>query len=328
MRVFIANFGLKNYEWKECLARSTIAVMNHPDHHVLWKAGKFEEFIESGLRHRTYRGKTPDRNAVEGWYTDADTFRDTEGDLWIHRANRQIWWTISRPGKMDEYEKTEPKPSLRRTVVSHKPCDRWSNEDGNKRVLEGAHLHPRDLDFFQRPRTLFELKGIHRDYAIALVKGDDLSSWRSDPEWLTEQWYKSQRTKNGGGRRSSAYNRTMKHMMDAAYSAEQDEFEELVLKKTKNKKVRFLTRAAFMRHVDFLYRKQKGRCALTGLELQLIGEHTDTAMLCSLDRKNSDGHYEIDNLQVVCRFANFWKRATEDTDFKRLVDVIRKSPAP
>jgi hypothetical protein len=302
--------------------------MNHPDHHKLWKDGNFSAFIESGLRHQTYRGKKPSRTAVESWYTDADTFRDTKGDLWIHRANKQIWWTISQSGPMAEYEKIEPKPSLRPTVVSHKPCDRWRNDDRKGIALEGANLHLRDLFFFQRPRTLVELEGAHRDYAIALVNGDDLSAWRSQPDWLTPQWRKSKRTNGGGGRRpSAAFKRTIKHMVDAAYSAERDELEELVLRKTKNKKVDFPTREEFASHVEALYYKQKGRCGLTGLELQLKGEHTDEAMLCSLDRKRSDGHYEIDNLQVVCRFVNFWKRATEDTDFKRLIGVIRKSPA-
>jgi hypothetical protein len=43
----------------------------------------------------------------------------------------------------------------------------------------------------------------------------------------------------------------------------------------------------------------------------------------SLDRINSDGHYERGNLQVVCQFVNFWKGATENEEFQRLLALLR-----
>jgi len=42
-----------------------------------------------------------------------------------------------------------------------------------------------------------------------------------------------------------------------------------------------------------------------------------------LDRIDSSGHYELGNLQVVARFINFWKRDTEDFEFRRLLAVVR-----
>lgn len=68
---------------------------------------------------------------------------------------------------------------------------------------------------------------------------------------------------------------------------------------------------------------QEDHCAITGLPLQFRGTHTDINMLPSLDRIDSNGHYERDNLQIVCRFINFWKQASDDRDFRRLLNVVR-----
>jgi len=51
-------------------------------------------------------------------------------------------------------------------------------------------------------------------------------------------------------------------------------------------------------------------------------------MLASLDRIDSQGHYERGNLQLVCRFINFWKQASNDGDFRRLINVVRGIDMP
>ncbi|WP_299844379.1 hypothetical protein [uncultured Jannaschia sp.] len=48
-------------------------------------------------------------------------------------------------------------------------------------------------------------------------------------------------------------------------------------------------------------------------------------MLPSADRIDSSGHYEEANLQLVCRFINFWKQATPDDEFRRLIGIVRDS---
>lgn len=62
---------------------------------------------------------------------------------------------------------------------------------------------------------------------------------------------------------------------------------------------------------------------LTGLVLQYDGEADDRALLCSLDRIDSDGHYEPDNLQVVCQFVIRWKSDSKDLEFRRLLALVR-----
>lgn len=79
------------------------------------------------------------------------------------------------------------------------------------------------------------------------------------------------------------------------------------------------------RIIGGLIEEQGGLCNLTGLPLQWRGSHEDAAMLASLDRVDSDGHYAVGNLQIVCRFANQWKSNTPDGEFRRLLGMVRAS---
>lgn len=91
----------------------------------------------------------------------------------------------------------------------------------------------------------------------------------------------------------------------------------------KQKHQRFADDDAFRQYVEALLARQHGRCKITGLELQFLGQHDDDERIASLDRIDSDGHYEIGNLQVVCRFVNRWKRDDKDQDFRRLMDLLK-----
>ena len=68
---------------------------------------------------------------------------------------------------------------------------------------------------------------------------------------------------------------------------------------------------------------QKDRCALTGLPFQFLGPQCDKNLLPSVDRIDSSGHYERGNLQLVCRFVNFWKQDCDNEEFKRLLLLVR-----
>ncbi|MGE9271086.1 MAG: hypothetical protein ACQKBU_09820 [Verrucomicrobiales bacterium] len=92
--------------------------------------------------------------------------------------------------------------------------------------------------------------------------------------------------------------------------------------KVKNKELR-MSDADLAKLLHQLLEVQGNRCAITGLPLQFRGAHSDENFLPSLDRIDSSGHYEHGNLQIVCRFINFWKQASDDTEFRRLLGVIR-----
>ena len=77
-------------------------------------------------------------------------------------------------------------------------------------------------------------------------------------------------------------------------------------------------------HLRKLMEKQKGRCALTGIKLDLRKEGFDRKLWPSPDRIDSNGHYNAHNLQVVCAFVNGWKGATPDEEFRRLLELVRR----
>lgn len=96
-----------------------------------------------------------------------------------------------------------------------------------------------------------------------------------------------------------------------------------VLTTVKNKELRF-SQVDFEKHVRSLIRDQQSRCALTGLPLDMSKQPLDPNMKPSLDRIDSNGHYEDGNLQVVCQFVNFWKRDSVDSEFRRLLAIVRQ----
>jgi hypothetical protein len=77
------------------------------------------------------------------------------------------------------------------------------------------------------------------------------------------------------------------------------------------------------RHIRELMELQEDRCALTGIPFHFHDDEADSNLLPSPDRIDSQGHYEPGNLQIVCRFVNFWKRATPDDEFVRLLTLVR-----
>lgn len=68
---------------------------------------------------------------------------------------------------------------------------------------------------------------------------------------------------------------------------------------------------------------QGDRCALTGIPFHYAGPDADKQLLPSADRKDSSGHYVPGNIQVVCRFINFWKNAQDNDEFTRLLRLVR-----
>ena len=100
---------------------------------------------------------------------------------------------------------------------------------------------------------------------------------------------------------------------------------QLVPKRIRNKEFRFPSDESLREYILTLVRRQRGRCAISGLKLLDDNNDTDPEMHCSLDRIDSHGHYEQGNLQVVCRFINRWKSSTSDGDFRRLVKLLRQN---
>ncbi len=92
----------------------------------------------------------------------------------------------------------------------------------------------------------------------------------------------------------------------------------------KNKELR-MTADELEKLLGSLLDRQKNLCSLTDIPFRFEGPEEDANLLPSVDRINSDGHYEKGNLQVVCRFINFWKSNSDNAEFQRLLALVRES---
>ena len=102
---------------------------------------------------------------------------------------------------------------------------------------------------------------------------------------------------------------------------------QIVERRIKNKELR-MNVAELGKVIAELLDRQGGRCALTGIPFHFRGSEADSNLLPSVDRIDSDGHYETDNLQIVCRFVNSWKSDTSDEEFRRLLLLVRGEEGP
>jgi hypothetical protein len=97
---------------------------------------------------------------------------------------------------------------------------------------------------------------------------------------------------------------------------------QIVQRTVKNKETT-MTAAELERLIASLLDIQGDRCALTGIAFQFHGQSGDKNLLPSADRIDSSGHYEAENIQVVCQFINFWKGDRDNAEFRRLLMLVR-----
>ncbi|MGQ5718434.1 hypothetical protein [Pseudochrobactrum asaccharolyticum] len=122
---------------------------------------------------------------------------------------------------------------------------------------------------------------------------------------------------------NSDLSKEIKRMVDTAFNTAKNADGSLTTSKKKIKDAESFTKKSLFEYIEQLIETQKGKCALTGLTLFYDGNHTDDARRVSLDRIDSNGHYEKGNLQVVCKFANNWKGANDNAEFLRLIRLIQ-----
>lgn len=324
MRVFIANFGRENYEWPRCLERNTIATMNSEEVHAFWERGEREAYIDYCIRNlKTAAGITPTRPVASRWFNLMTIVAETSGDVWIHREKEILWWTVSRAAAPTFEIEDDPKPlagGSARVYVCHKSCEPWSSKNKAGNRLEWTGLHPRAREFLFTEGTLQQLSDDNAAYARALIDADDLNVWHSRSDWKE----KSLTVGNGPGTAYNARQKSVWEIANQVVSTADNSKGQKALTTIKNKELR-MSKEELIQYVNSLIDSQDGLCALTGIKFQFRGEHDDDDLLCSLDRIDSDGHYEKGNLQVVCRFINRWKSNDDNANFKRLIDQVRSS---
>ncbi len=322
MKVYIANFGKGNYAWKKCKAMPSVASMNIENVQEFWEKGDKQGYINYLLDHaKTALGKPIPKQLASRWFNLMTIVSETNDDIWIHRDHSTLWWakTTAKPANITKVHLRHP-TRMEAVYECHKPCTEWRNKDGAGRKLNWDSLHPKAKDFLSTESTLQELSEDNAKYALSLINGEDLSTWHNNPKWKERQsTAKTTPVKASSSREIS--------IGDMAYQAEttsKNANGQTVERKIKNKNFVFNNTQELEEYLKDILESQQDRCALSGLPLQFKGTHDDEEMLCSLDRIDSDGHYEPGNLQIVCRFINFWKRDSKNEEFSRLLEEVRK----
>lgn len=294
--------------------------MNTEASHLFWVNNDREGFIRFQIEHaKKTTGLVVTRPVASRWFNLMTVITQTEGDIWIHREKDQLWWTQSTNIPHDITLDVEPTAEGEQQVyICHKPCMSWSNHSKKGRRLEWHGLHPKAQEFLFTEGTLQKLSDDNADYARALVAGDDLSPWHRRSQWRT----KLETTKRHPVTSFNAAQRAAVRMAMAAFATASQSNGQAISRKVKNKEVHF-TKEALEKYLLDLLKAQEYLCAVTDLPLQLDGRNDDVEFLPSLDRIDSDRHYEEGNLQIVCRFINRWKCDDEDENFRRLIEIIR-----
>jgi hypothetical protein len=321
MRVFIANFGKGNYSWEECKQRPSIATMNDADVQQFWLANDRASYVAFTTKHKmTAHGDPAPPQLASRWFNLMTIIAESSGDLWVHSDGEDIWWTVSsdQAAEIDEEPRAVPYQS-QKVYECHKPCAPWSNRARNGHRLTWNSIHPKAKDFLTTESTLQELSSGYAGYVQALINGEDPDAWHSLPAWRDKlKLAKTQPVRNFSAVQMSIADMAMQAEKTARLANGQT-----VERLAKIKNFGFMDRYELERYLRDLLEAQESRCALSGLPLQFQSAHDDEQMLCSLDRIDSNSHYERGNLQIVCRFTNFWKKNMDDQEFKRLITVVK-----
>ena len=140
----------------------------------------------------------------------------------------------------------------------------------------------------------------------------------SRPDWREAE----ARAKHGAVNTADARVKAILGMVMTAQATAKGANGQTVERTMKNKEFRFSTREEAEIYLDDMMREQDELCAFTDMRLQYF-DGADPEYRPSLDRIDSNGHYEPGNLKIVCRFANRWKGAGDDALFRRLIGDLR-----
>jgi hypothetical protein len=323
MAVYIANFGYQNWLWAECLNRGTIASMNEVESFALWEKGDREGYIQNRLKTKTAAGITPTVPVASRWFNLMTIISKSMDDIWLHRDTEYIWWTTSLNEPPKYERRKEPVGRLRELVICHKPCTAWKRESIQGNALPWSGLHPKAKDFLSTEATLQKLSPANSEYVLALIYGTPLSKWYELPEWKNK--IAASKSKAGAGVVYNDEQKAIYRMAETAFQTSEYSNGQEVRRTVKNKDMKFNSKEELHQYIAALLRDQEKTCALTELQLNMLEKEGDPQLRASLDRIDSNGHYEVGNLQVVCKFANKWKSDFDNTEFLRLMSIVKSS---
>lgn len=179
----------------------------------------------------------------------------------------------------------------------------------------------------RQPATVHKCRGTTK---IAHVKLDGSDTQQTEQvrafiEYLSRKLSSYQSHSKVSVGTSSALDTSISRMIaNAKGAANQSGSESVTVHK--HKEVRFESDELFEDYLEQLHEAQAGLCALSDLPLLRDGMEGHKEHSMSLDRIDSNGHYEAGNLQIVCRFINRWKSDSDNEEFNQLLEAVRTAP--
>lgn len=319
--VYIANFGPSNLLWPDCYENAVIATFDDEDTWPYVDAGDKEGYVAHCVANKlTRRGKPPTKSLASRWFNLGEIILASDDDIWIHREKDELWWTrtLREAGSTQLEESPWAAQGPPRIYVHRKPTGPWTKVDAKGRPLAWNGLHSKAREFLFTEGTLQALNPDNASYALALIRGDDLSPWHKRHVWRERE----DKAGKSAVKHFTPREQAVARMARTAEETVRGSQGPAQLTTPKRKELR-MSPAELRTYIESLLADQEGLCALTGIPLEYDGSFEDPELLCSLDRIDSDGHYEAGNLQVVCRFVNRWKSADKDDEFRRLLALVR-----
>jgi hypothetical protein len=317
--VFIANFGYNNFNWKNCLVKNAICGMMRFGCHDYFMNDDSDGFVEHCVTsEKTAYGTVPSQATARGWYNRNKELEASSSEYWIHREDDKIWWTITLDKEAFFEQSTDHLDTP--TWIVYKPCLPWSSRNKNGEPLRHEGLHPKIKDAVVSRAMSHKASLENAAYFRALIHGDDLSPWHSLPAWKEKEKHVNRKpVKVYDSLEKTAY-----RIANTVFNTVQNSFGQTIERTVKNKACTFETQDLLMRFISELYQSQEGRCAITDIPMELDDSFTDKELKVSLDRIDSNAHYEPNNLQLLCNFVNRWKSDDDNENFKRLIEKVQQ----
>lgn len=312
--IFIAMTGDGNELWADCLQRNVVALGYDKPYFDAWNAGDRDEFLRLEMK-AAQKGATESdvRGRATTWFNRATRIAESENDVWLHRAGNDLYWSTTTDADpiFEEYDGK---------VMIAKPVTSWSRRNRRTVALTWNSIHPKAKDYLTTQQAVFRVADpMMTEYIEALVGGGDLSRWHDLPDWKARLGADKGKTLGNNVELSElVLSRMMMTIRDTVRNAKGQQ----VLRTLKDKRL-LCSEPEMKAHLAELMVRQEGLCAITRLPLHVDGqEDLDYDMLASVDRIDSNGHYEPKNVQLVCRFVNFWKCSQENGKFMELLDKV------
>ncbi len=273
---------------------------------------RYAKFIPPGTKVIYYKGKLTDRRyAAQRLSKDPHYF----GIATIGRHTRD-----AASAKNDLYAEVNDFLPFRAPISIRDAAGQYYEAIPDSRTSNYWRDGVRPLSEAEYDRILLAAE-LQTPPSSSVAKNAPLTASRAVPAISSSASYFSPQPGRNGRRGMEA---SIAHMAEQAKQTAAGSNGQVVERVLKNKEVRF-SEPELKEYIRDLIAKQKSLCAITALPLQFHGEETDSEMLCSLDRIDSNGHYERGNLQVVCRFINRWKNDDDLENFRRLIKQIRSA---